>query len=61
MRSDMQKYKEDRLLFINTFIRRDGEPKVSEEEYSSLSKGRPHVYDVRWQSRVRKRFFNTQK
>jgi hypothetical protein len=55
----MNAYKDNPLLFINTFLRRDGEPRVTEEQYREVAtKERPHVYDPRWQVRVRNKFFN---
>jgi len=56
----MEKFRNDPLLFINTFLRRDGERKVQKEEYAKLSKGSPSVYNIRWQSKVRKVFFENQ-
>jgi hypothetical protein len=54
----MNAYKDNPLLFINTFLRRDGEPRVTEEQYREVAtKERPHVYDPRWQVRVREKFF----
>jgi hypothetical protein len=57
----VDEYKSNPLLFINTFLRRAHEPYVSEEEYAKVAtKERPKVYDLRWQVRVRKKFFNNQ-
>lgn len=53
----MKAYKDNPLLFINTFLRRAHEPYVSEEQYREVAKGKPNVYDLRWQVRVRKKFF----
>ena len=56
----MDEYKSDPLLFINTFLRRAHEPYVSEEEYAKVAtKERPKVYDLRWQVRVREKFFKS--
>lgn len=54
----MQRFKDDPLLFINLFLRFGDEPLVTEEQYAELSKGKPNIYDIRWQVRVRKVFFN---
>lgn len=56
----MQKYKDDPLLFINTFLRKAHEPYVSEEEYRKVARGKPKIYDLEWQVRVRKHFFENQ-
>jgi len=56
----MEKFRNNPLLFINTFLRRDGEQKVQKEEYAKPSKGSPNVYNVQWQSKVRKVFFENQ-
>jgi len=53
----LEQYKSDPLLFINTFLRRANEERVSKEDYAKVAKGRPNVYDLAWQVRVRKRFF----
>lgn len=54
----MQRYKDDPLLFINLFLRFGDEPLVTREQYAVLSKGKPNIYDIRWQLKVRKVFFN---
>jgi hypothetical protein len=54
----LNEYKDNPLLFINTFLRRAHEPYVSEGQYREVAKGKPNVYDLRWQIRVRNRFFN---
>jgi len=54
----MKQYKSNPLLFINTFLRKGHEPMVTKEEYDKVSKGKPDVFDLRWQVRVRKKFFN---
>lgn len=56
----LNEYKANPLLFINTFLRRAHEPYVSEEQYMKVAKGKPNVYDLRWQVRVRKNFFDNQ-
>jgi predicted molibdopterin-dependent oxidoreductase YjgC len=54
----MKTHKDNPLLFINTFLRRDSEPRVTEERYREAANGNPNVYDLRWQVRVRNKFFN---
>ena len=54
----MEQFKDDPLKFINTFLRKGHEPMVTEEDYKKVSKGKPDVYNLGWQVRVRKKFFN---
>jgi hypothetical protein len=54
----LEHFKNNPLLFINTFLRKAHENAVTEEQYKEVAKGRPNVYDLGWQVRVRKKFFN---
>jgi len=54
----LEHYKNNPLLFINTFLRKAHERVITEEEYKEVAKGKPNVYDLGWQVRVRKKFFN---
>lgn len=56
----MNHYKKNPLLFINTFLRRDGERKVQKEEYERVRNRMPNVYNIHWQVKVRKVFFENQ-
>ena len=49
--------KDNPLLFINTFLRRADEQEVSAEDYAKVSKGKPDVYNLNWQAKVRRTFF----
>jgi hypothetical protein len=50
-------YKDNPLLFINTFLRREGEERVSDEQFKEIAEQTKDVYNLKWQVAVRRKFF----
>jgi hypothetical protein len=53
----MKHYKDNPLLFINTFLRREGEERISEEQFKEIAAQAKDVYNLKWQVAVRRKFF----
>lgn len=53
----MKPDKNDPLKFINTFLRREGEERISEEQFKEIAAKTKNVYDLKWQVAVRRKFF----
>jgi hypothetical protein len=53
----MNPHRNDPLKFINTFLRRDGEKRLSEKQFKEIADRSKDVYNLKWQVAVRRKFF----